>query len=210
MEFQYTHGVPLRRWDPASTYKYDWPFWQRKDFVNPFDFPSYIAHKGANFEIHLNAEYNTTAFQSWTRHYTIFGQSPFEKTLKHHKNLKHLIHILLRQQKLLTLSLLFHMTSSFSLSISPLLFPPHTPVQLSDNQRSVMKYSHLYLSSQLQQQLTVHQKNADLSPDFKIPVSISSLNSMKLQVDLPQEQNNAEFHQLSCPPSSGKRGQHLH
>lgn len=57
--------------------------------------------------------------------------------------------------------------------------------------------------------MSVHQKNTDLSPEFKTPVSISSLNSMELQVDLPQEQNNTEFHQLSWPPSSDKRGQHF-
>lgn len=150
MEFQYIHGVPLRRWDPASTYKYNWPFVGReKIFVNTFDFPSYIAYKGANFGTHLSTEYNTTAFQCWIRCSTISGQSPFEKILKYHKKTQ-TSHSYFAQTAEITspLSTFPYDFIVLSLQIPPLLSLPHTLVLLSDNWRPVMKYSHQYLSSQ--------------------------------------------------------------
>lgn len=67
MEFQYTQGL---LWggeiQPAHINTTDLFFGKEKIFVHTFDFPSYMAYKGTNFETHLKTEYNTVAFQSWT------------------------------------------------------------------------------------------------------------------------------------------------
>lgn len=148
-----SHGIKKQSWWSSNTHAgFLWGgeiqpahinttdlFGREKVFVNTFDFPSYMAHNGANFETHLSTEYNTNAFQSWTRHSTIIGQSPFKKILNTTKPQTSHSDSAPTAEITYPVSTFPYDFIFLSLHISPLLFPPHTPVQLSDNRRPVIK-----------------------------------------------------------------------
>lgn len=114
-----------------------------------------MAHKGANFETHLNTEYKTHAFQPWIKNSILFGQSPFGREKKkedknHHTHTKKKNTTTKTQH---TTTHTNHTPLSFSnqnnlpsqhfpydfilvsFPIFPPPSPPQTPVQLSDKLR---------------------------------------------------------------------------
>lgn len=183
MEFQYTHGVPLRRWDPASTYKYNWPLLAEKRFLQIHLISPVIWHTKVPILKHIW----TPSTKQMLSSPELGVLSPLENK-QTTKNPKYLILILLRHQKWLTFSALFFTTSSLFLSLSLQIFPPLFPPKLLSNSSKarIPKHSHLHLSSQLQQAPTQTsvcrtRKKCWFEPTkSETPASVSSLNSKKL------------------------------